>query len=321
MLAVISTAWVVPGLVGPGLAGIITEHAGWRWVFLGLAPLPPIAASLAWPAMRRLGQGNAAPRNWRLIRSAIQLAAGTGLLITGLGRDTILLTAVFVVVGCVLAIPALMQLLPPGTLWAAPGLPAAIATNGLLSLAFFGVDAFIPLALTNVRGLSITTAGLALTAATMTWTAGAWLQAHYAARRGRRQLTLLGVLIAIIGIALAATVLFPVIPTFVAPLAWGIAGLGVGLAFSTLSLAVLETATPGQEGTASAALQLASVLGGAIGTGVGGAIIAHLSAHAPNPRQAILIQDLIMLGVMAVTALAATRLPRDVPPTATKSAA
>ena len=39
MLATLSSAWVVPGLVGPGLAGVIAEYAGWRWVFLGLAPL------------------------------------------------------------------------------------------------------------------------------------------------------------------------------------------------------------------------------------------------------------------------------------------
>ena len=35
--ALLSTAWVVPGLVAPGLAGVIAEQFGWRFVFLGLA--------------------------------------------------------------------------------------------------------------------------------------------------------------------------------------------------------------------------------------------------------------------------------------------
>src|SRR6201999_2130113 len=39
MFAVLSTAWVVPGLAGPGIAALVAEAVGWRWVFLGLIPL------------------------------------------------------------------------------------------------------------------------------------------------------------------------------------------------------------------------------------------------------------------------------------------
>src|SRR5579862_5987103 len=34
MFATLSTAWVVPGLVGPALAAQVATHIGWRWVFL-----------------------------------------------------------------------------------------------------------------------------------------------------------------------------------------------------------------------------------------------------------------------------------------------
>ena len=30
MLALLSTAWVVPGLIGPALAGLVVEGVGWR---------------------------------------------------------------------------------------------------------------------------------------------------------------------------------------------------------------------------------------------------------------------------------------------------
>lgn len=43
MLALTSSAWVIPGLLGPALAGILGEAVGWRWVFLSVVPLPPIA--------------------------------------------------------------------------------------------------------------------------------------------------------------------------------------------------------------------------------------------------------------------------------------
>jgi hypothetical protein len=99
------------------------------------------------------------------------------------------------VAGLALAIPAMRRLLPAGTLRAAPGMPAAIATMGLLNLAFFGVDAFVPLALVDVRGTAVAYAGLALSAATVTWTAGAWIQARTATRIPRRAMTWLGLVV------------------------------------------------------------------------------------------------------------------------------
>jgi hypothetical protein len=56
----------------------------------------------------------------------------------------------------------------------------------------------------------------------------------------------------------------------------------MGLAYAPISLMMLRKAPPGQEGRASASLNLADVLGTAIGIGVGGAAVAagagsHLS--------------------------------------------
>ena len=316
MLAVISSAWVVPGLVGPALAGMVADHLGWRWVFLGLAPLPAIAAALAWPALQRFSQGSDTPRDWERIRSAARLAAGTGLLVTGLGTPSPLIAAALVGAGTALGLPALRRLLPQGTLRASGGLPAAIATNGLLSLAFFGADAFVPLALTAVRGQSATAAGLALTAATLSWTTGAWLLAHFAARQGRRLIVVAGLVLTAVGIAGVAGVLAPAVPAWLALAAWAVAGLGVGLAFSALTLVVLEMAPAGQEGAATSAMQLANVLGVALGTGLGGVIVAYASAGGGQPTIGILGQDLLMIGVLALAVLTASRLPGGREPTA-----
>src|SRR5262249_50648069 len=56
MMAVLSTAWVVPGLVGPAVSAAVASLVGWRWVFLGLLPLVAITGSLAMPALFRLGR-------------------------------------------------------------------------------------------------------------------------------------------------------------------------------------------------------------------------------------------------------------------------
>ena len=54
MFAMLSTAWVVPGVIGPALSGVIAEHLSWRVVFLGLLPLIAIAAALTIPALARV---------------------------------------------------------------------------------------------------------------------------------------------------------------------------------------------------------------------------------------------------------------------------
>jgi MFS family permease len=56
MMAVLSTAWVVPGIVGPGLAAAIAHVFNWRWVFLGVVPLVAVAGPLALPSLVALGR-------------------------------------------------------------------------------------------------------------------------------------------------------------------------------------------------------------------------------------------------------------------------
>ncbi len=329
MLAMTSTAWVVPGLVGPALAGLVADHIGWRWVFLALLPLLLISASMAMPAMQRLARTSTTTRDWAPVRTAARLATGAGLLLAGMGmlapasategaraegliaataEGRPYIAAALIVLGVVLGWPALRRLLPAGTLRAAPGLPAAVATHGLLNLAFFGVDAFVPLGLIEGRGQTATIAGLALTAATITWTTGSWIQAHFAQRGLRRSLSLLGLALIIIGVIGFIAVLAPATPVWLAPVAWGVAGLGMGMSFSTHSLVVLEMAPTGQEGSASSALQLANVLGVALGTGLGGVIIAATSAGG-GPQTGITIHSVLMIGVTVVAMLAGLRLP------------
>ena len=319
MLALQSTAWVVPGLIGPAVAGLVADGVGWRWVFLGLAPLPPLAAGLALPALRRIPRGAATTRDLGRIGAAAALAAGAGVLLSGVGRDEVRVAAPLAVAGIALAVPALRRLLPPGTLRAAPGLPAAVAAMALLNLAFFGVDAFVPLALVEERGRSVRFGGLVLTAATITWTIGSWLQARFAPRSSRRLLVGLGLVLVAVGSGGATLVLWPAVPVAVGPLAWGVAGLGIGLAFSTLSLVVLETATPGEEGAAASSLQLANVLGGGLGTGIGGALIGLAAGDGGSLQPALLTQNLAMIGVALAAVAVAGRLPARRPAPAPSS--
>jgi MFS family permease len=63
------------------------------------------------------------------------------------------------------------------------------------------------------------------------------------------------------------------VPIIVAVVMWSVTGLAMGLSYSTPSLITLAEALPEEQGAATAALQLSDVLGTALGTGLGGALV------------------------------------------------
>jgi MFS family permease len=180
---------------------------------------------------------------------------------------------------------------------------------GFLSLAFYGAEAFLPLTLITIRGQSALTAGVALTAASLAWTAGSWVQAHLAARQGRRLLVSIGLLLLALGLIGITGVLLPPVPVVVAFVAWSIGGLGMGLAYSTINLVVFETAPPDQLGWATASAELAGVLGSALGTGLGGVIISYTAATGKAAGPGIAIVDILVIAVTGLSMVTALRLP------------
>ena len=168
LLAVLSTSWVLPGLLGPSVAAVIATYAGWRYVFVGLLPLVALGARLALPALRAHGPLSAEAqlehRGAARSHDALMLAAGAGLVLAGLSGARALAPLALVPVGLLMLGRALRRLTPPGTFRLRPGPPTAIALNGIMSAAFFATDAFMPLAVTDVRGRSIGLAGAALAA-------------------------------------------------------------------------------------------------------------------------------------------------------------
>jgi MFS family permease len=301
MMAVLSTAWVVPGLLGPVLSAEVARVFGWRFVFLGLMPLVAVAGVLALPALVRIGRPSGEAAVEHRLRDAVRTAVGGGLVLEGTSAHGVALATVLVLLGLVTGLPALRRLLPAGTLVAQRGLPAIILSRGLLTFAFFGADAFVTLAITTVLHHSATTASIAITGSTMTWTAGAWLQARLAETWEGRSLIRIGLLLILGGIAGMAISLQSGIPVGVALVAWSIAGLGMGVAFAPTSLMMLRETSAGRAGRASASLNLSDVLGTALGTGLGGGALVAAS----NQGWSLSTGVLIAFGVASIGALVA----------------
>jgi MFS family permease len=316
MIAIISSAWVLPGLLGPALAGYVTQEASWRWAFLGLAPLLPLAALAVGGPLARLRVGTRSAVGGeaaKAVRDAILLALGATALLGALSAPSLLLAVPAAVIGVPLARGPLERLLPSGSLTARPGRGAAIAVLALLSVSFLGVEAFVPLAVSSIRGAGPIAGGLALTSAAVTWAAGSWLQARLAPHRSRRALTAVGLGLILVGIVLETLVpLTALAPVGLAAVGWAVAGLGMGLAYSTTTLICIETAPVGGEGATSAAIQLANTLGIALGTGLAGGVVS-LGALTVGLAPGIVIANLLLFVAGALALSLVPRIPDRAP--------
>ncbi len=311
MMAILSTAWVVPGLAGPAISAEVAHLFGWRWVFLGLLPFIALTGPFAIPALVKLGRPEAKASEGHRLIDGVGVAAAAGLVLGGLtlaagssstvaggtaagpaggrhaaavarvagsgfsGRDlAIVVGGVLVLAGLALGVPLLRRLMPPGTLRARYGLPATIASRALLTFAFFGADAFVTLTITIWRHYTPVVAGLAVTGATLAWTTGAWFQAKMNIKWPGRRFVRVGLSIILAGIAGLTLLLSSHVSVAEGIAAWTVAGLGMGMCYSPITLLMMKAAPPGGEGWASASLNLADVLGSAMGIGIGGALIS-----------------------------------------------
>jgi MFS family permease len=282
MFAMLSTAWVVPGILGPSLAAVVGQVAGWRWVFLGLIPLLAVAGGLALNALRHVpaaaqpaaGAGPRSTGDLRRLGAALAAAAGAGLLVAGLGSGNPLVLVAGAVVGVAILLPAYRWLTPPGTLRLAAGVPAAIFLRGLMTFSFFAADAYIALLLQTWRGTPLALTGIVFTVTTIAWTLGTWTQARRIDRYGPRRFVALGFACIAVGGLLTLPVIVAGAPPEITVLTWAVPGIGMGFMYSAVTLVVLRGVEGSEQGSASSSLQLSDILGTTLGAGVAGAITA-----------------------------------------------
>lgn len=282
VLASISTAFVVPSLVGPAVAGFVAEHYSWRFVFYGFLPIIAIIAPLTLPGYRKVerhADAKAETGSPSRLALSLVLAAATGLFLAGSELRPWPLALIVTVTGLVVLVPALGRLLPEGTFRARPVLPAAIAVRALLFGGFVVVETYTILSLKEFGGVSAAVAGTALTTGSLTWTAGSLLQARWDRVSGPQQRPFrinLGLCLALCGTAiiLGCVVIFRDIWYVVAVTGWMIAALGIGLAYPTAASVAFANAPAGQDGMVSSSALLADLFAFSVGVGLGGAILA-----------------------------------------------
>jgi len=312
VFAVISSAWVLPSIVGPVVAGVVTEHASWRLVFLGLVPFAVVPVALVVPRLRRLASVPPPERRPGRKRRALATALGIGFLQYA-GQTLGWRSVPFLVVGVVLLVVGLPRLLPAGTLRFRRGLPSVVGLRGLFAGAFFGAQAFLTLMLIEHRELPTTLAGLALTVGAIGWSAGSWWQGRARLRTSRAVLISWGAGFLTIGLTLVLLGAIPVVPVVVVGLGTIFAGLGMGLSLASLSVLLLEYSHEQEQGSNGAAAQLADGIGNAALVGAAGVIFVSLRDWVDATMVFIAI-DALMIAVAVASFVLAHRVGTKPPP-------
>ena len=288
-LGMLAGAWVIPGLVGPALAGAMVDIWSWRSIFLVIPLVLILPLTLLLPRLRTLPEAtssDATPGHVRML--------AVGLLIIGLtllqsvsgraGHWSVLAVTTGIFMSLIVIAVSTRWLMPRGYLSAKRGLPAVIALRGLVAASYFSTEVFIPLALQN-RGVSVTISGLILGAACVMWFAGSSFQGSTRMKWSRAKYLSFG-----FAVLIGATLLLPfaVLSTdsarsaaIASAMVWACAAFGVGIIYPTLGVLLLERST--SYAADSASLQMSDSLGVIVGTAISGALLTAASVQGdPN---------------------------------------
>ncbi|WP_328806770.1 MFS transporter [Streptacidiphilus fuscans] len=308
VLAAFAASWVLPSVVGPLVSGTVTQHLGWRWVFLSIPVLIVGPLVLMLPQLRGLAPGDKAgqPLDRRRIRLAFALATGAGVLEYA-GQRLSLWSLAYAAVGAALLVPSALRLLPRGTFRAGRGLPTVILLRGIAAGAFISAEAFVPLMLVTQHHYSPTLAGLSLAGGGIAWAVGSWLQGRPWAERHRVTLVRCGLGAAAVAIAGVTVAAQPDAPGALVAGSWVLGGLGMGMAIATISVLMFQLSAPRETGANSAALQVSDALGNILCTALAGMLFTALGTGTTSAFTAVFVA---MTSIAAIGASLAGRAAR-----------
>ncbi|WP_394840835.1 MFS transporter [Pendulispora brunnea] len=277
MMAWLSAAWTIPGLIGPTIAGALAERLGWRSVFWAIVPF----VAMAWPMAMSSIEPTPAPSTLRaeapasrlrdnVIVQSAALTLGIALVFSAQGQVP-WVGYVLTAAGVALGLWGFARVMPKGTLKFAEGAPSALWARFLISAGYLGSETFVPLGFTHVRGLSLTRAGLSLSVGAISWVAGSSLQARTGSNdRAQRRNAIAGALLLFVGVSgIGAACTLTEVPVFLGVLGWAIGGFGTGLSLNAVVSGALARADEDDKSVVAGALQIVQSLATALFSGLG----------------------------------------------------
>ena len=285
--------WAISGITGPLLGGLLVRVASWRWAFLVNVPIGLAALAIVLSAYREpASEHTARPAiDWAgagvLTLASVLLLAGSGGTWLAMGAGVLLLFA-FVAIEKRARDPVLsLALLARRPIAVAAGSAALLGGSMMCALIY------VPLFAQGVLGRTPTGAGAIVAPMLVGWPIASTLTGRALARVGFRAPILLGSVIVAAALVALALLLVPGAPPLGVQIAMFAYGSGMGFANTSLIVAVQSSVGFRQRGVATATNMFARTMGGALGVGALGSVLAQrLGSSLPPEKVSALLDPL-----------------------------
>jgi MFS family permease len=317
MVSLVNFCIVLPGMVAPTLAGWVAENIGWRWAMVAIASgLVPACGALVLAVRHVPRQRDVSQVNY--LGGGVLAVAGLGLLQLA-GTASAVVSLLCFVGGLSILVLTTRVLLPAGVFSMRPALPGQLAVLALLSAGYFGGQAWLPLMLIEVMHMSAYQAGMVLIGAPVGWGVGAMIQGRVAhdhphAQAAVRRHVRLGAGCMVVGMTALLAAMSIGIPLLVLIVCWTLAAGGMGLAASSVTVALLGNPAVTEDGVTSSSVQIASSLSVGCVVALGTVCRSLVDANAPATGFTLILAG--SLGLCLLAGAASTRMvlaPRAAP--------
>ncbi|WP_405728784.1 MFS transporter [Streptomyces sp. NBC_01537] len=284
----------VTTVVGPTLGGLFTDHASWRWCFYVNVPIAIVMVAMA---ARTIPSVKAAVRPLIDYAGIVLVALGAcGLVlalewggneyawgsavIIGLFIGSVALLTAFVFVELHAAEPML-----PMHLFRNPVFSVCSALSFIVGFAMLGAMTYLPTYLQYVDGVSATVSGIRTLPMVVGLLGMSMLSGTVVSRTGRYKIfPIMGTAVMALGLYLMST-MNRSSGAWLESLYMFVLGLGIGLAMQVLTIAVQNTVSYAELGSATSGVTFFRTLGSSFGTAIFGTL--YQNQLGPNLAAAL----------------------------------
>ncbi|WP_232697757.1 MDR family MFS transporter [Brevibacillus daliensis] len=281
LMGVFSAVWGVAAIVGPVIGGFFVDFVTWQWIFYINVPIGILGIYLMYkhfhenlvPKKARIDYWGALFFTGALVTFLyVLLAEGEGQGIVINGQTITLLVISLVLLGVFLLVEKRTpEPMLPLSLFKRPLIAVSQIISILHGALLIGISVYMPNWLINVVGLSATAAGLVVLPLSLGWPIAAAIGGRLMGRYSYKWIVFVGGIFFIIGQFLLSF-LTQQTPIYYIGILMFIMGLGFGLTFTALTVAVQGSVSWNQRGVATSSIQFMRTMGQTVGITVFGAI-------------------------------------------------